>query len=130
MADKLFKDKALTIPCVIDGMDNLVNEASRAHPDRIFLVRTDGRLAVAGARGPWGFEPALQETRRWMTQLREAGTEPELAKNAAEQGEDRHVTPLPEDGSDGKPGSAADQREGDGLGKPDGDKSKDSGSGI
>jgi hypothetical protein len=129
VADKLIKDKELTIPCVIDGMDNLVNQAYLAHPDRIFLVRTDGRLAVAGARGPWGFEPALQETRRWLAQLRDGGTEPELAENAAEPGEDRHVTPLPEDDSEVKPDGAADQSGGDGLGKPDDAEAKDSGSG-
>jgi Iodothyronine deiodinase len=101
VADKLLKDNELTIPCVIDGMDNLVNEAYRAHPDRIFLVRTDGRLAVAGERGPFGFEPALIESRRWLEALRDQGVEPDLPEKAAEPGEERHVTPLPEDLPDG-----------------------------
>ena len=42
-AEMLLKDNQLTIPCVIDGMDNATNEAYRAWPDRIFVVRTDGR---------------------------------------------------------------------------------------
>lgn len=99
-AERLIKDKELTIPCVIDGMENLVNQAYSAHPDRIFLVRADGRLAVAGDRGPFGFEPALKETRKWLEELKKKETEPELAKDAAEAGEDRHVTPLPDEEKD------------------------------
>jgi hypothetical protein len=92
-AERLFKDKQLTIPCVIDGMDNRVNQAFSAHPDRIFVVRSDGRLAVAGDRGPFGFEPALQDTLRWLRALRDKGAEPELSSRAAASGDDRHVTP-------------------------------------
>ena len=93
-AEKLFKDKKLTIPCVIDGMENLVNQAYSAHPDRIFVVRSDGRLAVAGERGPWGFEPAMNETQRWLKALRNKKSEPSLPSKAADAGEDRHVTPI------------------------------------
>jgi hypothetical protein len=77
-AEMLIEDKSLTIPCVIDGMDNSVNEAYRAWPDRIFLVRTDGRLAVAATRGPFGFEPALEETIDWLTEFKRTGVEPKL----------------------------------------------------
>ncbi len=95
-AERLFKDKSLTIPCVIDGMDNRVNQAYSAHPDRIFVVRSDGRLAVAGDRGPFGFEPAMHDARKWLEEFRKRETEPDLPENSAEAGEDRHVTPLPE----------------------------------
>jgi len=95
-AERLIKDKELTIPCVIDGMENLVNGAYQAHPDRIFLVRTDGRLAVAGDRGPFGFEPALKEAQTWLEEFAKTKAEPELSKDAAEAGEDRHVTPEPD----------------------------------
>lgn len=93
-ADRLFKDKALTIPCIIDGMENLVNQAYSAHPDRIFVVRSDGRLAVAGERGPRGFEPAMKDAQRWLKNFRDKKSEPELPAKAADAGEDRHVTPI------------------------------------
>ena len=60
-------------------MDNKVNEAYRAQPDRIFLVRSDGKLGVAGAPGPWGFEPALEQVADWLAELKEHGVEPPLA---------------------------------------------------
>lgn len=77
-ATKLLDDKQLSIPTVIDGMDNKVNEAYKAYPDRVFLVRTDGKLAVAAGRGPGGFKPALDATARWLAELKRSGKEPEL----------------------------------------------------
>ncbi len=76
-AQMLIDDKSLTLPCLIDGMDNKVNEAYHAWPDRIFLVRTDGRLAVAADRGPWGFQPALKATEAWLKEFRANGQEPQ-----------------------------------------------------
>ncbi len=80
-AEMLFEDESLTVPMLIDGMDNAVNEAYKAHPDRVFLVRKDGRLAVAAARGPRGFNPALRETRAWLEAFRDTGEEPDLPEN-------------------------------------------------
>lgn len=91
VADKLIKDKALTMPFLIDDMEDTVNKAYSAHPDRVFLVRADGRLAVAAQRGPKGFAPALAEVAAWLKQYREQGAEPELPGDAAEAGEDMNV---------------------------------------
>ena len=77
-AQKLLTDKSLTIPTIIDGMDNKVNQAYHAWPDRVFLVRKDGKLAVAGQQGPWGFVPALQDTKTWLAAYKETGAEPAL----------------------------------------------------
>ncbi len=84
-AQMLLDDKQLTIPCLIDGMDNKVNEAYSAWPDRIFLVRKDGRLAVAAERGPWGFKPALDEANEWLESFKQNGEEPELPAASDEQ---------------------------------------------
>lgn len=77
-AEMLLTDKELTIPCIIDGMDNAVNQAYNGWPDRVFVVRTDGRLAVAAAKGPWGFVPGLTAAREWLETFQETGTEPVL----------------------------------------------------
>ncbi len=90
-AQMLVDDKTLTIPCLIDGMDNKINQAYSAWPDRIFLVRTDGKLAVAADRGPWGFKPGLEASRQWLKLFSESGTEPELPavkKDPAGKGDD------------------------------------------
>lgn len=77
-AQLLIDDKVLTLPCLIDGMDNKVNEAYSASPDRIFVVRTDGKLAVAADRGPWGFKPGLEASIKWLKAYKKTGKEPSL----------------------------------------------------
>ena len=42
----------------VDEMDDAVNKAYAAQPDRLYLVGLDGRVAYAGGRGPFGFKPA------------------------------------------------------------------------
>ncbi len=78
VAKRLLNDKTLTIPIVIDGMDNKVNEAYKAHPTRVFLVRTDGKLAVAASRGPFGLVPAMEEAQKWLAAFKKTGKEPPL----------------------------------------------------
>lgn len=45
------------IPAVIDGIDNAVDEAYEAWPDRLYLIDRDGRIAFRGGAGPFGFRP-------------------------------------------------------------------------
>ncbi|MGI9517154.1 MAG: deiodinase-like protein [Pirellulaceae bacterium] len=88
-AEMLISDEELTIPTLIDGMDNAVNQAYRAHPDRVFLIRSDGRLAVAAERGPWGFAPGLEAAQEWLADFRENGSEPELPEGLLEAADER-----------------------------------------
>ena len=83
VAQKLFAEKKLTIPCLVDGMENKTADAYKAWPDRLFLVRKDGLLAVAGKRGPWGFKPALGEAETWLAEFKKTGKEPALPNVAA-----------------------------------------------
>jgi hypothetical protein len=45
------------MPVFVDEMDNTVSEAFAAWPERIYVVDAAGRIAYAGAPGPWGFDP-------------------------------------------------------------------------
>ena len=47
-------------------MDNTAARAYKAWPDRLYVIGLDGRIALAGARGPWGFKPALENARVWL----------------------------------------------------------------
>lgn len=47
----------LTLPTVIDGMDDRASQAYEAHPERIYVIGTDGRVAYRGLPGPGGFDP-------------------------------------------------------------------------
>jgi len=77
-AEMMMKEMKVTIPCIIDNMDNSVNDSYKGHPTRVFLIKKDGRLAVAAGRGPWGYKPGLQETADWLTRYKKTGIEPEL----------------------------------------------------
>ena len=55
---------ALTMPSVVDGIDNHVDELYAAWPERIFIVGKDGRIAYAGEQGPFGFDP--KEAAAWL----------------------------------------------------------------
>ena len=81
IADMMMEEENITIPCIIDNMDNQTNQDYAAWPDRIFIVRKDGRIAIAAARGPKGFNPALKETKKWLHEYRETGKEPKLEVN-------------------------------------------------
>lgn len=47
----------LDMPMVFDRVDNAVASAYGGWPDRLYLVRRDGRIAFQGGEGPFGFKP-------------------------------------------------------------------------
>jgi len=80
VAERLVAEGELTIPCLIDGIDNAVNDLYKGHPTRIFLIRKDGKLGVAGSQGPFGLVPSIEATKKWLKEYQESGMEPEIAK--------------------------------------------------
>ena len=57
VAVQFLEDLKLKTPALLDGVDDAVGKAYASHPDRLYLVGADGRIAFAGERGPFGFEP-------------------------------------------------------------------------
>jgi len=49
------------MPAIVDKLDNRVNRAYGAQPDRLYLVGKDGKIAYAGDKGPRGFAPGELE---------------------------------------------------------------------
>jgi len=45
------------LPALVDDVDDSVNTAYAAWPDRLYLIGADGRIAFHGGRGPFGFLP-------------------------------------------------------------------------
>ena len=45
------------MPALVDEMDDAVNAAYEAWPDRLYLVGRDGRIAYRGGPGPFAFSP-------------------------------------------------------------------------
>jgi len=51
----------LTLPTVVDAMDNSTNHAYGAWPDRMYVIGTDGKITYGAEPGPWGFDVDLWE---------------------------------------------------------------------
>ena len=52
----------LSIPMLVDDIDNTVMNAFSAFPDRLYIIGPDGRIAFQGGRGPRGFSVDEMET--------------------------------------------------------------------
>ena len=50
-------DLMISMPAVVDGMDDAVAKAYGAWPDRIYVIDAQGRIAYQGGVGPFGFKP-------------------------------------------------------------------------
>lgn len=47
----------LTMPVLVDGMDDAVSDAFAAWPERLYVAERGGRLAYVGGPGPFEFDP-------------------------------------------------------------------------
>jgi hypothetical protein len=47
----------LTIPVLIDAMDNRADRAFNGWPERLYVLSADRRVAYQGGKGPYGFDP-------------------------------------------------------------------------
>jgi Iodothyronine deiodinase len=47
----------LTMPVLVDAMDDAVSNAFAAWPERIYVVDGDARIAYTGGPGPFEFDP-------------------------------------------------------------------------
>ncbi len=45
------------MPTLVDDLEDTASLAYQGHPDRIYLVGQDGRIAYHGFEGPMGFDP-------------------------------------------------------------------------
>jgi hypothetical protein len=51
----------ITMPMVVDEMDDRVGHAYSAMPDRLYVIDRAGRIAYKAGRGPSGFKPLEME---------------------------------------------------------------------
>ena len=51
----------ITMPLVVDEMDDRVGHAYSGMPDRLYVLDGDGRVAYKGGRGPFGFNAREME---------------------------------------------------------------------
>jgi hypothetical protein len=65
----------ITMPLLVDEMDDRVGHAYSGMPDRIYVIDRAGRVAYKGGRGPFGFKPREMEQSLLMLLL-DQGTGP------------------------------------------------------
>ena len=51
----------LSIPILVDAIDDQVEKAYAGWPDRLFVIDRKGKIAYKGAPGPRGLQPALKD---------------------------------------------------------------------
>ena len=51
----------LTIPTLVDAMDDRVSEVFAAWPERIYVATSGGRIVFVGGPGPYEFRPEAAE---------------------------------------------------------------------
>lgn len=60
-ASACVRNLGIRIPALLDSIEDRVERAYTAWPDRLFLIDRGGRIAFRSAPGPFGFEPRLLE---------------------------------------------------------------------
>jgi hypothetical protein len=51
----------MTMPLLVDNLDDHVGHAYSGMPDRLYVIGRDGRVVYKGGRGPFGFSAAEME---------------------------------------------------------------------
>jgi hypothetical protein len=51
----------VTIPLLVDTIDDRVGHAYSSMPDRLYLIDPEGKVAYQSGRGPFGFKPGELE---------------------------------------------------------------------
>jgi hypothetical protein len=62
VAESCVSDLKIDIPTVVDDMEDSIAKHYKAHPDRLYIVGKDGKIAYRSGPGPMGFKPTLMET--------------------------------------------------------------------
>jgi hypothetical protein len=51
----------MSMPLLVDELDDRVGHAYSGMPDRLYIVDRDGKVAYKGGRGPFEFKPGEME---------------------------------------------------------------------
>ena len=57
VAGKCVTDLKLSIPCLVDDLQNTAQKAYAGWPDRLYVIDKNGVVAFRGEPGPRGFRP-------------------------------------------------------------------------
>lgn len=60
VAREFAEDVELSIPILVDTIDDQVNRDYAGWPDRLYVIDAGGKVALKGKPGPGGFSPAVR----------------------------------------------------------------------
>jgi hypothetical protein len=72
VAAKCSSSLSISMPLLVDEIDDRVGHAYSGMPDRLYVVGRDGRVVYKGGRGPFGFNPTEMELSLLMCLLDES----------------------------------------------------------
>jgi hypothetical protein len=61
VAEKCCTHLEMSVPLLVDELDDRVGRSYSGMPDRLYLIDRDGKVAYKGGRGPYGYKPAELE---------------------------------------------------------------------
>src|SRR5262249_12256624 len=56
VAQRCARSVKISMPLLVDEMDDRVGHAYSGMPDRLYVIDREGRVAYKGGRGPFGFK--------------------------------------------------------------------------
>jgi hypothetical protein len=65
----------VSMPLLVDDVDDRVGRAYSGMPDRLYIIDRDGKVVYKGGRGPFGFKPGEMEQSLMMLLLDTMGDE-------------------------------------------------------
>ena len=83
VAEKCCQSLAMSMPLLVDDLNDRVGHLYSGMPDRLYVIDRAGRVAYKGGRGPFGFKPGEMEQALIMTLIDEDSPTPK--KNAPEE---------------------------------------------
>ena len=69
VAEKCCQSLAMSMPLLVDEINDRVGHAYSCMPDRLYVIDRSGSVAYKGGRGPFGFKPGEMEQSLVMTLL-------------------------------------------------------------
>ena len=74
IAAKCCSTLEMTMPLLVDDLNDRVGHAYSGMPDRLYVIGRDGRVVYKGGRGPFGFNAGEMEQALLMNLLEQEGT--------------------------------------------------------
>ena len=83
VAEKCCQSLAMSMPLLVDDLNDRVGHAYSGMPDRLYVIDRSGRVAYKGGRGPFGFKPGEMEQSLVMTLIDQNSTGPKEGESDA-----------------------------------------------